>query len=89
MDIIWDLPDDPKGNIQHIAEHDVTQEEVEEVLHDRRSRHTVSRISGNRITFGYTSTGRHLAVVWEKALEDPITVYPQTAYDAPEPRRRR
>jgi hypothetical protein len=32
MNIIWDLPDDPKGNVQHIAEHDVTPEEVEEVL---------------------------------------------------------
>jgi DNA-binding XRE family transcriptional regulator len=30
--IIWDLEDDPRGNIQHIAEHDVTPEEVEEVL---------------------------------------------------------
>lgn len=56
MDIIWDLPDDPKGNVQHIAEHGVAQEEVEEVLQDRRSRHTVSRTSGNRLSFGYTST---------------------------------
>jgi len=21
IDVIWDLPDDPAGNIQHIAEH--------------------------------------------------------------------
>jgi hypothetical protein len=32
--VIWDLEDDPQGNIQHIAEHDVTPEEVEEVLND-------------------------------------------------------
>jgi hypothetical protein len=89
MNIIWDLPDDPEGNVQHIAEHDVTQEEVEEALRDRRNRHTRSRSSGNRMTFGYTSTGRYLAVIWEKVLDDPLTVYPLTAFDAPEPRTRR
>jgi hypothetical protein len=24
--IIWDLDDDPEGNVQHIAEHDLTKE---------------------------------------------------------------
>ena len=86
MDIIWDLPDDPKGNVQHLAEHGVTQDEAEEVLKNRRNPQTVSRTSGNRVTFGYTSTGRHLAVLWEKVLDDPLTVYPLTAFDAPEPR---
>ena len=23
LEFIWDLPDDPDGNVQHIAEHDV------------------------------------------------------------------
>lgn len=32
--IIWDLPDDPDGNVLHIAEHDITIDEVEEVLLD-------------------------------------------------------
>jgi hypothetical protein len=32
--IIWDLDDDSDGNVQHIAEHDVTADEVEEVLYD-------------------------------------------------------
>jgi hypothetical protein len=26
--IIWDLDDDPDGNVQHIADHDLTKEEV-------------------------------------------------------------
>jgi hypothetical protein len=26
--LIWDLEDDPEGNIQHIAEHGITQTEV-------------------------------------------------------------
>jgi hypothetical protein len=30
--IIWDLEDDPDGNVQPCAEHGVTKEEVEEVL---------------------------------------------------------
>jgi hypothetical protein len=61
--IIWDLPEDPDGNVQHIAAHDITIEEVEEVLLDRNSEDTISRSSGRPITFGYTSSGRYLAVV--------------------------
>ena len=30
--IWWDLDEEPDGNVQHIAEHGVTKEEVEEVL---------------------------------------------------------
>ena len=30
--ILWDLDDDPEGNVQHCAEHGVTKEEVEEVF---------------------------------------------------------
>ena len=30
--ILWDDPDDPDGNVQHIAEHGLTIEDVEEVL---------------------------------------------------------
>jgi hypothetical protein len=61
--IIWDLPEDPDGNVQHIAAHDITIDEVEEVLLDRDSEDTISRSSGQPITFGYTSGGRYLAVV--------------------------
>ena len=32
--IIWDLPEDPDGNVQHIAAHDITIDEAEEVLLD-------------------------------------------------------
>ncbi len=31
VQVIWDLEDDLQGNFQHIAEHDVTPDEVEEV----------------------------------------------------------
>ena len=82
--LIWDLPDDPDGNVQHIAEHDITVDEVEEVLLDRDSEDTVSKSSGRPITFGYTSSGRYLAVVWEHIDDNPLTIYPITAYEAPE-----
>jgi uncharacterized DUF497 family protein len=81
--IIWDLPDDPDGNVQHIASHDITLAEVEDVLLDRESEDTLSRSSGRPMTFGYTSSGRYLAVVWEHVDDNPLTIYPITAYDAP------
>jgi uncharacterized DUF497 family protein len=86
--IIWDLEGDPQGNFQHVAEHDVEPEEVDEVLNDRYSRTVHSDSSGRPITFGWTAEGRYLAVVWELIEDDPLTVYPVTAYEAPEPRER-
>jgi hypothetical protein len=32
LDIIWELEDDPEGNVRHIAEHGISQDEVAEVL---------------------------------------------------------
>ncbi len=83
--IIWDLEDDPDGNVQHLREHDVSIEEAEEVLLDPRSSRAVSRSSGLPTAFGWTSTGRHLAVVFEQVDEDPATLRPVTAYDTPPP----
>jgi uncharacterized DUF497 family protein len=88
LQIIWDLEDDPDGNVQHIAEHGVTIEEVEDVLLDRRSTRAYSHSSGLPVTFGYTSGGRHLAVVWEEVWDDPPAIRPVTAYDVPERRLR-
>jgi uncharacterized DUF497 family protein len=69
--IIWDLVEDPDGNVQHIAAHGITVEEGEEVLLDRDSEDITSRSSGRPITCGYTSSGRYLAVVWEHVDDDP------------------
>jgi uncharacterized DUF497 family protein len=88
-DLIWDLEDDPEGNVQHIAEHGVTIEEVEEVLSDSENSTEVSESSDRSITFGETAAGRYLAVVWETACDDPLMIYPVTAYDAPRPRQKR
>ena len=83
--IIWDLDDDPDGNVQHLLEHDVTIEEAEEVLLNPQSNRALSRSSGLPTAFGWTSTGRHLAVVYELVDADPLTLRPVTAYEAPPP----
>lgn len=84
--IIWDLADDPKGNVAHIAEHGIVQEDAEHVLFDPESDTRVSRSTGRSITFGYTSSGQYVAVVWEHVMDDPLTIRPVTAYEVPEPR---
>jgi hypothetical protein len=83
--IIWDLEDDPGGNVQHFLEYDVTIEEAEEVLLDPQSSRAPSRSSGLPTAFGWTSTGRHLAVVYELVDDNPLTLRPVTAYDVPPP----
>jgi uncharacterized DUF497 family protein len=82
--IIWDLDDDPDGNVQHFAEHDVTKEEVEEVFENATDA-DISRSSGRPVIFGDTDAGRHLMVVFDEIDED--TVYPVTAYEVPRRRR--
>jgi uncharacterized DUF497 family protein len=88
VSVLWDLEDDPDGNVQHIAENDLSVEEVEEVLLDPDNEVQVSRTTGRPITFGWTSTGRYIAVVWETVIDDPRTVRVRTAYEV-SPKRRR
>jgi hypothetical protein len=82
--IIWDLDEDPNGNVQHCAGHGVSKEEVEDVL-QHASDSDVSRSSGRPVVFGDASTGRHLMVVYEEI--DGSTVYPITAYEVPRRQR--
>ena len=70
--IIWDMDDDPEGNVQHCAEHGVTKAEVEEVLQTPADE-DISRSSGRPVVFGNTSTGRRLMVVYEKSMRIPST----------------
>jgi uncharacterized DUF497 family protein len=76
--VIWDLDDDPGGNVAHIEEHGITKDEVREVLSDPLAESS-SRSSGRPIAFGITSTGKSIAVIYE--LIDDDTVYPVTAYE--------
>ncbi len=84
---IWDLPDDPDGNVRHMFEHGVEPHEAEYVI--LNGTRAVSRSSGHIVSFARTPEGRYLAVVWERVDDDPMIVRPITAYDVPEPRRRR
>lgn len=89
-EIVWDLEDDPGGNARHILDgHDVTLDEVEEVLRNNSNDTVTSRSSGQNITFGWTSTEKYVAVVWEEIEADPRLAYPITAYLTPPPRSKR
>ena len=79
FDIIWN--EEPGGNIDHIAEHGLTPEDVEEVLLNPVDQ-DVSRSSGLPIAFGFTPDGRYILVVFEQI--DKMTVYPVTAYEVEE-----
>jgi uncharacterized DUF497 family protein len=82
--IVWDRDDDPRGNVQHIAKHNLTMEEVEEVFQNPTGTGT-SRSSGRPVVFGETGTGRYIMVAYE--VVDASTVYPITAYDVPRRKR--
>ena len=77
--IIWDSDDDPEGNVQHIARHNLTKQDVEEVLENPIDMDTSSS-SGSPVAFGDTPGGRHIMVVYEI---DGTNAYPITAYDVP------
>jgi hypothetical protein len=90
---IWDIEDDPDGNYWHICVegHGVTREEVEEVVTGNYETATRSHSSGQPEAFGWTASGKYLTVVFEKVSNDPLAVYPITAYEVPppSPRKRR
>jgi hypothetical protein len=84
--IFWDQDDDPLGNVQHIAEHDLTIEDVEEVLGSPASEGH-SKSSGLPAAWGHVPDGRFIIVVYEQIDQDTIRV--TTAYEVPEPSPKR
>ncbi len=87
--VIWDEDDDPVGNVAHIAEHDISIDEVEDVLYNPRNRTGPSNHPGRMRTCGATVRGRFICVAWERAEDDPLIVKPVTAFDSNPPRRPR
>jgi len=75
-DIIWNY--EPGGNVDHVAQHGLTPEDVEAVICDPLER-TTSRTTGRPVVTGYTADGRLILIVYE-AIDD-VTVYPVTAYE--------
>jgi uncharacterized DUF497 family protein len=80
--ILWDDPDDPRGNVQHIADHGLNVEDVEEVLAAPTSRGT-SESSGRSCVWGYTLEDEYIIVIYEEI--DEVTIRVVTAYEVPEP----
>jgi hypothetical protein len=85
--VIWDSEDDPDGSFHHIVTdgHGITQEEVDEVLTSRHTEAITSRTSGNPICFGWTITGKYIAVVFEEVCDDPLMLRPITAFESKQP----
>ncbi len=69
---------DPETNLPHIYRHEVTEQEVEDILahpgEDRLGH------EGSRVAIGQTGTGRHLRVIYvqDKELNSIFVI---TAYD--------
>ena len=82
--IVWDEEEDPDGNVQHIADHDLTVEDVEHVL-SHPSSEGVSRSTSLPLVWGYASDDRYILVVYEEI--DQETIRGITAYEVPEPRK--
>ncbi len=76
--VIWDDDDRPDGNVQHIAEHGLTIEDVEYVL-ENPTREGMSSNTGRPCCFGYTPGDDFIIVVYEQV--DAETIYPVTAYE--------
>ena len=83
--LLWDDPDDPDGNVQHIAEHGLDIEDVEEVLSDPFSE-GFSASSGLPAVWGYSLEGIYIIVVFQEIDEEMIRVV--TAHQVPEPEDR-
>lgn len=81
--VIWD--DEPGGNVEHVAEHGLTPDEVDEVLLDDSIPTAHSATTNRPCKFGFTSTGKYIIVIWDEVNDDPRMIYPVTAYEVPEP----
>ena len=80
LQVIWDYEEG--GNVEHIDQHDLTQDDVEFVLL-KAGEEAASDSSGRPCVFGYTPDGEFIIVVFEWI--DEVTILPVTAYEVPEP----
>jgi hypothetical protein len=77
IDVIWDLPDDPHGNVQHIAEHGLIPADVEFIFNNPMKR-SKSRSTGAPMISGQLPSGEFVVVIYQQI--DELSVYPITAY---------
>ena len=77
FDFLW-----TDENIEHVAEHGISQADFELVVCHPDSK-GFSRSSRLLVAWGYTADGRYVMAVYEEL--DAITIHPVTAYEVPEP----
>ena len=82
-EVCWDWSE--HGNAAHIAEHDVTPDEVEQVLQENLDRRMPDDVAPARwIVFGFTQHRRYLKIVIELEWVEEWgcwAVYPVTAFE--------
>jgi hypothetical protein len=84
--IEWDEPDDPRGNVRHIAAAGITADEVEDVLCSPDSVAGASNTTGRPTVSGETGSGKYITVVYERGQENRVAVVrPVTAYEVGPP----
>jgi uncharacterized DUF497 family protein len=80
--VVWDDAADPLGNRQKIAAHILSEDEVESVLLDDDAVIVPNRsFPEHCLVFGYTYTGRFIAVAFEIVDEQEPVVRPITAFE--------
>ena len=62
--VFWDTDDEPDGNVQHVAQHGLTKEDVEDVFFGVHELDT-SRSSGRPIALGFNAAGEYICVAFE------------------------
>ena len=76
FEFIWD--EQPGGNVEHIAAHHLSPEDVE-CAFELIVGHDISRSSGRPIIYGYTPDDREIVVIYEMIADR--TIYVVTAYE--------
>ena len=70
---------DPETGEPHIYNHDVTEDEVEEIFRSGSGQDRLSR-EGSRMLMGKTDAGRHLRIIYTPDPE-PNSVFVITAFE--------
>ena len=85
MDVLFLWDDAPGGNVEHVAEHGLTPDEVESAFNNIETE-TISRSTGRPAIFGRTLNGDVIFVVYELDNDDDCRefIYVHTAYFAEE-----
>ena len=78
LEFVW-----TSANVDHIAEHAISQDDFEYVVCNPSSK-GLSHSSGLPAAWGYTRDGRYIMTVYEEV--ENTTILPVTAYEVPEPR---